>query len=74
MYDEKSNLTVFLAILALLALIFVSCKKDRFEEPNSNQSTLPISVEEVKQILGDPSSGLVGSRSPIRVPLHFTPN
>lgn len=67
--------TLFLvAVAGLLALIFVSCKKDRFEEPDANQSILPISVEEVKQILGDPSSGLVGSRSPIRVPLHFTPN
>lgn len=63
-----------MAVAGLLALIFVSCKKDRFEEPDANQSILPISVEEVKQILGDPSSGLVGSRSPIRVPLHFTPN
>lgn len=71
---KKAILTVFLAIAALLALIFFACKKDRFEEPNSKQSTLPISVEEVKQILGDPSSGLVSSRSPIKVPLHFTPN
>jgi|GEM_PF-4740296 len=68
---KKAILTVFLAILAL---IFVSCKKDRFVEPNSNQSTLSISVEEVKQILGDPSSGIVSSRSLITTPLHFTPN
>ncbi len=67
------NLGSPLAVLLLLSLLVLGCRKD-FAEYDSHQSTLSISVEEVRQMMGDPSSGMVSSRSPIKVPLDYTPN
>ena len=71
---EFRNLGFPLAVLLLLSLFVLGCRKDRMEELDANYSTLSISVEEVRQILGDPSSGMVSSRNSIKVPLDYTPN